>query len=209
MCIRKATEPHRVPCGTPALMWHHSDVCWPTLVLCCRRHRNEVSHLMRKLGRPREASFHSMMEWPTLSKDLEKSIIETLIILPGESSTLCQEWTSSTSEWTVELLGRLPNWYGSTTGMRESMIQSAMKLPRHLGRTGVSEIDLRCFSRMDGAGTFGTGQTSADVHSFGTKPSLMLLLNTAHRDPLRMPAYSLSTQLASDYARRKTVSVLQ
>ena len=116
-------------------------------------------------------------------------MIKTLIIFPGESSPLCQEWTSSTSARTVELLRRLANWCGLMTDTRESMIHSVMKLFKHLERTGVSEIGLRCFSRMDGAGTFGTGQTSADFHSSGTNPSLRLLLNTAYRSPLRMLVY--------------------
>ena len=144
-----------------SIMQNHKQymVAWlHTLTLCCRWHKNEVSHLVRKLGSHIKASFLSRIERSTLLKALEKSVSKTLTVLLGESNTLANDESAlPCSAWTAEVPRTEPNWSGSMAGVKSSVIQSVTNICKHFERTGVYGIGLKWFSNMDGVESLGRG----------------------------------------------------
>jgi len=101
MCTRKPITEHQVSCERSALLQRTGGrgglQCWHSS--CCAN-RTAASHLVRKLGRPRDISSYGT--WSILSDVLEKFGIKNLTFLSGMSSSSCHRWASSIRACIVE-----------------------------------------------------------------------------------------------------------
>ena len=147
----------------------------------------------RKSGRPSRLNLSIRMLWSTKSNAFRKSKKRILTALRGCSSARSQRCTNSASASTVLRPCRDPYWELSSTSSKKSIIHGLAHRSRHLARIGVSDIGRRSFSILDGFGTFGIGQTSADFHEVGTCCSRKLALKIAQTGSARYAAPSFKT----------------
>ena len=112
--------------------------------------------------------FFKRMLWSTKSKALRKSTKTVRTAWPV-SREVVHKCSAETSACKVDKPARQPNCWWSSWGVTRSSIHFLTKDSKTLAAVGRSEIGRKSLVRSVGVGTFGTGTTSADFQTMGTK----------------------------------------
>ncbi len=144
MCIKKVIWPRSVPWGTPALIWHQSDILSHTFTHCFLSYKYEASQFIRNSGTSCSFSFDRRIWWLTLLNAFLKSKNSTHITFPGFSTIVSQPRSRSANVMYVER--PFGNWWESIRSITSSSNHSWGYHSRHLDRV----IGLRSVSILIG-----------------------------------------------------------